>query len=42
VGFAIGADVRIGTLTVSYRYVPQPAAYNLPHTHRLAFGVSVF
>jgi hypothetical protein len=43
VGFALGADLRLGGLTISYRYVPAQAAYNLPEDlHRLSFGFSMF
>jgi len=42
VGLSVGADLAWGGVTLGYRFVPGDAAYQLPNTHTLLFGVSVF
>lgn len=42
VGLEVGADLTWGGVMVGYRFVPGAAAYQLPNTHSLIFGVSIF
>jgi len=42
VGASFGGDVRVGALTVGYRFVPEALSYNLGNVHRVTFGVTAF
>jgi len=42
VGLSVGADLTFGGFNIGYRFVPGEVAYNIPDSHTILFGISMF
>jgi hypothetical protein len=42
VGLSVGADLTFGGFNIGYRFVPEQVAYNIPNSHMILFGISMF
>ena len=42
VGLSVGADLRIGTMSLGYRFLPKATGMNLENTHQILFGITAF